>query len=60
MSEYLKKAAWTESNKGSYNYSEALKYYVMAINKMPSYVSKLLDSYTRIELKITEMGKRLK
>ena len=59
VSKYLKKAVWMESNKGNYNYSEALKYYTLALSEMPSYVSKLSDSYTRIELKIAEMAERL-
>lgn len=59
VSEYLKEAVWLESNKSNYNYSKALKYYIMALNEMPSYVNKLSDSYTRIELKIAEMLERL-
>ncbi|KAK5773877.1 Mgr3p PWA37_003773 [Arxiozyma heterogenica] len=59
VSKYLKEAVWMESNKGNYNYSEALKYYAMALNEMPNHISKLSDAYTRIELKIAEMLERL-
>lgn len=59
VSKYLKEAVWMESNKGNYNYSEALKYYAMALDEMPSHVSKLSDNYTRIELKVAEMLERL-
>lgn len=59
VAEYLKEAIWMESNKASYNYSEALKYYIMALNEMPNHVNKLSDSYTRIELKIAEMLEKL-
>lgn len=59
VSEYLKEAVWLEGNKSSSNYSEALKYYILALNEMPDNVNKLSDSYTRVELKIAEMLEKL-
>lgn len=59
VSQHLKDGVWNESNRGNYNYSEALKYYLKALDEMPSQVDKLSDSYTRIELKVAEMLEKL-
>lgn len=53
----LKQAIWNESNKGKFNYKDAMKSYIETLKRYEAStnVNKLDDEYTKIELKIAEM-----
>lgn len=55
-----KEAIWQESDKMDFNYKEALRQYIEALDECDrSHVDLLSDDYTRIELKIAEMYEKL-
>ncbi|CCF55490.1 hypothetical protein KAFR_0A00520 [Kazachstania africana CBS 2517] len=58
--ELLKTAIWNESNKANFNYGEALKVYIKILNRLDEkQYNKLIDHYTRIELKIADLLEKL-
>ena len=55
-----KEAIWQESDRMDFNYKEALRRYIEALETCDrSHVEPLSDDYTRIELKIAEMYEKL-
>ncbi|CDR40798.1 CYFA0S05e04610g1_1 [Cyberlindnera fabianii] len=60
VAKILRKGLWAESERGGYDYTKALEYYIEALEQAQNQgLEPLCDEYTGIQLKIAEMYEKL-